>query len=303
MKLSKRFPLNAMLVFEAVARHGSFTRAGEELGMTQTAVSYQIKLLEENIGEPLFLRQPRQIELTDIACRMLPNVTRGFELLTEAVDAARQNVSDTLDIHSSPTFGSHWLSRRLGGFQLQHPGMAVRLLRVSKFTDFSRDRADVAIRWGFGPWEGLDCHLLGQLIYAPMVSPAYLDRVGGISSPEDLQGLTMIGARDDCWRHWFAAAGVANPDLSSQTSFDYREQDLCANAAISGQGVAILDRLYFYDELQAGRLIEPFDTYCSEGHGIWLIYPKNRRNQPKVRAFREWILEAVRNDIARTAPD
>ena len=129
MKLSKQFPLNALRVFEAAARHLSFTRAGEELGMTQTAVSYQIKLLEENIGEPLFRRLPRQIALTETAERMLPKVSEGFGLLADAVAGARQSGNEVLEIHSAPTFASQWLARHLGSFQLQHPHIAVRLLR------------------------------------------------------------------------------------------------------------------------------------------------------------------------------
>ncbi|HCL67229.1 MAG TPA: LysR family transcriptional regulator, partial [Rhizobium sp.] len=148
MKLSRQFPLNALRVFEAAARHRSFTKAGEELGMTQTAVSYQVKLLEENIGEPLFLRKPRQIVLTETAERMLPKVTDAFAVLREAVANARQSADEVLEIHSVPTFASHWLARHLGTFQLQYPQIAVRLLRGTNMTDFNREPADVAIRVG-----------------------------------------------------------------------------------------------------------------------------------------------------------
>src|SRR5690606_32282488 len=121
MTTSKQYPLNALKVFEAAARHLSFTRAGEELGMTQAAVSYQVKLLEDNIGEPLFLRKPRQIALTETAERMLPKVTDAFAVLREAIATARQDADEILEIHSTPTFASHWLARHLGAFQLAHP--------------------------------------------------------------------------------------------------------------------------------------------------------------------------------------
>ncbi len=302
MKLSKQFPLNAMRVFEAVARHGSFTRAAEELGMTQTAVSYQIKLLEENLGEPLFLRQPRQIVKTDVAERILPNVMQAFDLLNEAASLARQASNETLTIRSAPTFGSHWLSKHLGAFQLQHPSIAVRLTRGSVLTDFRSDAADVAIRWGDGPWPGLECHLLGRFIYAPMLSPELAERLGHNPKPEDLLSIPIIGSSDQCWVEWFAEADVANPDLSRHRAHEYVEQDLCAHAALAGSGVAILDRIYFYDEIQAGRLVEPFDIYCSKGRGVWLVHPPGRRNVPKVKAFREWLLKNVSDDVARTSP-
>lgn len=302
MKLSRKVPLNALRVFEAVARHGGFSRAAEELGMTQTAVSYQIKLLEEHIGEQLFLRQPRRIVNTETAERMLPSVSKGFEHLGDAMLAAVQPSSQTLEIHSSPTFASHWLARNLGSFQLAWPGTAVRLLRVSKITDFNRDPADISIRWGVGPWPEHECHLLGRFSYAPMLSPALAASAGGITEPRHLLRLPIIGAQQDSWQTWFASAGVEPPDLSVHKRHNYIEQDLCANAALAGQGVAILNHIYFAEELASGRLIAPFNHHCSDDIGIWLVHPASRRNNPKIKAFREWILAAVSADMQRTEP-
>ena len=302
MKLSRKVPLNALRVFEAVARHRGFSRAAEELGMTQTAVSYQIKLLEEHVGEQLFLRQPRQIVNTETAERMLPPVAKAFELLNEAVASARQVSNQTLEIHSSPTFASHWLARNLGGFQLAHPHIAVRLLRVSKITDFNRDPADISIRWGVGPWTDNECHLLGRFTYAPMLSPALLESAGGITEPRHLLRLPIIGAQQSSWRRWFATAGLEAPDLSVHKRHNYVEQDLCGNAALAGQGVAILNHVFYAEDLASGRLVAPFNHYCNDEIGIWLLYPHSRRNNPKIRAFREWILAAVADDMKRTEP-
>lgn len=302
MKLSRKVPLNALRVFEAVARHGGFSRAAEELGMTQTAVSYQIKLLEEHIGEQLFLRQPRRIVNTETAERMLPSISKGFEHLGDAMLAAVQPSSQTLEIHSSPTFASHWLARNLGSFQLAWPGTAVRLLRVSKITDFNRDPADISIRWGVGPWPEHECHLLGRFSFAPMLSPALAASAGGITEPRHLLRLPIIGAQQDSWQTWFASAGLEPPDLSVHKRHNYIEQDLCANAALAGQGVAILNHIYFAEELASGRLIAPFNHHCSDDIGIWLVHPTSRRNNPKIKAFREWILAAVSADMQRTEP-
>lgn len=302
MKLSRKVPLNALRVFEAVARHGGFSRAAEELGMTQTAVSYQIRLLEDHIGEQLFLRQPRQIVNTDAANRMLPNVGKALELMNEAMLAGAQAANQTLEIHSSPTFASHWLARNLGGFQLAWPALAVRLLRVSKITDFNRDPADISIRWGVGPWPEHECHLLGRFSYAPMLSPALAAGASGISEPRHLLRLPIIGAQQESWQTWFASAGLEPPDLSVHKRHNYIEQDLCANAALAGQGVALLNHIYFAEELASGRLVAPFNHHCSDDIGIWLVYPESRRNTPKIRAFREWILAAVAADMQRTEP-
>lgn len=302
MKLSRKFPLNALRVFEAVARHASFSRAAEELGMTQTAVSYQIRLLEDNLGEQLFLRQPRQIVNTGAAERMLPNVGKAFELLNEAMLSARQVSNETLEIHSSPTFASHWLARNLGNFQLDYPAIAVRLLRAIKITDFNRDPADVSIRWGVGPWPEHECHLLGRFSYAPMLSPALAESIGGVATPEDLLRLPIIGAQQESWHNWFATAGLATPDLSGHKRHNYVEQDLCGNAALAGHGVAILNHVYYAEELATGRLVAPFNHHCTDDIGIWLVHPASRRNNPKIKAFREWIVNAVSSDMTRTEP-
>ena len=302
MKLSRKVPLNALRVFEAVARHRGFSRAAEELGMTQTAVSYQIKLLEEHVGEQLFLRQPRQIVNTETAERMLPPVVKAFELLNEAMVSARQASNETLEIHSSPTFASHWLARNLGGFQLAHPGIAVRLLRASKITNFNSDPADISVRWGVGPWPDHDCHLLGRFSYAPMLSPVLAESIGGVEQPADLLKLPIIGARQDSWLKWFAAMGEPAPDLSGHKRHDFLEQDLCGNAALAGQGVAILNHVYYAEELASGRLVAPFNQHCTDDIGIWLVHPKSRRNTPKIKVFREWIIQAVADDMQRTEP-
>jgi len=208
MKMSKQFPLNALRVFEAVARLGSFTRAGEELGMTQTAVSYQVKLIEENVGEPLFLRRPRQIALTDVGQRLAPRVTEAFEMLQEAVSSARGDIDSTLLISSTPTFASQWLARNIGSFQLAHPTIAVRLDTNDNLVDFAKESTDLAIRSGAGVWPGLDTHPLMRVEFSPMLSPALAETVGGIHEPRDLLKLRIIDAGDPWWRLWFAAAGV-----------------------------------------------------------------------------------------------
>jgi LysR family glycine cleavage system transcriptional activator len=216
--------------------------------------------------------------------------------------AAARASGETLEIHSSPTFASHWLARNLGSFQLAWPGIAVRLLRVSKITDFNRDPADISIRWGVGPWPEHECHLLGRFSFAPMLSPALAASAGGITEPRHLLRLPIIGAQQDSWQTWFASAGLEPPDLSVHKRHNYIEQDLCANAALAGQGVAILNHIYFAEELASGRLIAPFNHHCSDDIGIWLVHPASRRNNPKIKAFREWILSAVAADMQRTEP-
>jgi LysR family transcriptional regulator, glycine cleavage system transcriptional activator len=290
MKLSKQFPLNALRVFEAVARHGSFTRAGAELGMTQTAVSYQIKLLEENIGEPLFLRRPRQIRLTDVGEQLAPKVTEAFEMLNEAVASVRETTEEILTIHSTGTFAQQWLSRHLGSFQLAHPNIAVRLKTAGTIVDFNREPADLAVRWGTGNWPGLFSKKIMVLDFSPMLSPRLAAEVGGIREPSDLLKLPVISAGDHWWPIWFKAAGIENPGLEKFPRNELELQVMDANIAIAGQGVAILNPGHFTEDVAAGRLYQPFDIMCNDGRDYWLAYPENRKNVPKIKAFRTWIV-------------
>ncbi|CAN7402186.1 LysR substrate-binding domain-containing protein [Pararhizobium sp. LjRoot238] len=289
MKMSKQFALNALRVFEAAARLGSFTRAGEELGMTQTAVSYQIKLIEENVGEPLFLRRPRQIVLTEVGQRLAPRVTEAFQMLQDAVLSARGNANSALLINSTATFASQWLARNIGTFQLAHPNIAVRLTTSEKLIDFATEAADLAIRSGDGVWPGLDSHPLMRIEFTPMLSPALAETIGGVHEPRDLLKLRIIDAADPWWRIWLEAAGVSEPDLEGRPLSRLGAQSFEARAAIAGQGVAILTPDFYADDIALGRLYQPFDLRCSDGHDYWLAYPHARRNTPKIKAFREWI--------------
>ncbi|MGO4563878.1 LysR substrate-binding domain-containing protein [Rhizobium sp. 2YAF20] len=290
VKLSKQFPLNALRVFDAVARHGSFTRAGTELGMTQTAVSYQIKLLEENIGEPLFLRRPRQITLTDAGEKLAPKVAEAFEMLNEAVASARQATEEILTIHSTGTFAQQWLSRHLGSFQLKHPNIAVRLKTAGIIVDFHREPADLAVRWGKGDWPGLFSQKIMELDFSPMLSPRLAKKAGGIREPADLLKLPIISAGDHWWPIWFSAAGIEDPGLAKFPRNELELQVMDANIAIAGDGVAILNPGHFKEDVAAGRLYQPFDIMCNDGRDYWLVYPENRKNVPKIKAFRTWIV-------------
>lgn len=293
MKLSLTVPLNGMRVFEAAARHLSFTRAGEELGLTQTAVSYQIRLLEETLGEPLFLRRPRQVALTEAGERLAPKITEAFALIQDALADMKGATQTTLTIHSTATFAQHWLSRHIGDFQLRHPGIAVRLETSQSMIDFSQTEADIAIRVGKGDWPGLRCHHLMKVDFTPMLSPKLADSIGGVSQPADLLKLRLIDPSDPWWTIWLTAAGVDAADLESRPRSRLGAQAFEAQAAVAGQGVGILTPAFYADEVAMGHLIQPFELICNHERGYWLAYPENRRNLPKIKAFQAWILEKL----------
>ena len=289
MKLSRQFPLNALRVFEAAARLKSFTKAGDELGMTQTAVSYQIKLLEDTIGQPLFLRRPRQVVLTEIGERLAPKVGDAFEMLAEAMASVRDQSEGTLTIHTTATFGSHWLAHHIGTFQLENAGIAVRLETSQDVIDFSRTEGDVAIRSGKGDWPGLKSHFLMRSHFTPMLSPALAETIGGVKEPADLLKLRIIDPEDVWWPVWFKAAGLPDADLKGRPSSQFGAQYFHAAAAIAGQGVAILKPEFYADDVALGRLYQPFELLANDGSDYWLVYPEARRNAPKIRAFRDFM--------------
>ncbi len=300
MKLSRQFPVNSLRVFEAAAKLGSFSKAAEELGMTQTAVSYQIKLLEGYVGEALFIRQPRQTILTETGARMLPKVMEGFGCLAEAVQIARRSNSESLEVNAIPTVASHWLARHLGSFQLAHPEFSVRLQRVALMTDFRTSSADLSIEWILGERPDLSIVELRAPVFSPLLSPELAARFGGLKEPSDLLKLPLVSPRDPLWPGWFAAAGVTAPDIlggGSGSGGDYESQDLEVNAALAHQGVALVSPFFFRDELASGRLIQPFRIAIRAPYTFALVCPHARRNAGKIKTFRNWLTTTLNADM------
>jgi LysR family glycine cleavage system transcriptional activator len=284
-------PLSSLRVFEAAARHLNFTRAAEELGMTQAAVSYQIKLLEERIGAPLFLRQPKQLALTFTGQRLAPGVIEAFDIMRAAVIASRERARTLLSITSVQTFAANWLVHRLGGFQLRYPDIAVKLDINHALVDFAREPFDVGFRSGLGRWPGLDAHMIVRADFTPMLAPSLAEKV---REPSDLLKLTLLDPDDPWWTTWFAAAGLRERPAATGPDLKLDSQSLVGSAAMGGAGVAVLTPAFFANELSRGQLVQPFPLVCTRGYGYYLVYPHTRRNSPHIHAFRDWILSEVR---------
>jgi LysR family glycine cleavage system transcriptional activator len=295
-------PLSAIRAFEAAARHQSFTRAAEELGMTQAAVSYQIRLLEDRVGGPLFVRGPRGVVLSETGRRVAPAVTDAFAQLRSAFAALGEADEGVLAISALATFATNWLVPRIGAFQLAHPKLAVKLEASNTLVDFARAEVDVGIRSGNGKWPGLAAHALFGADFTPMLSPRLLEQAGRLESPADLLRLPLIDPTDQWWIEWFETAGVSAPDLSNRVELRVENQQLAGRAALAGQGVAILMPAFFAEELASGLLVQPFPIMrrSPEVH-YWVVYLEARRRSPKIRAFRDWILEAVGRESGAAA--
>ena len=290
-------PLAAVRVFEAAARHGNFTRAAEELGMTQAAVSYQVKLLEARLGIALFRRDKRKVVLSEAGAQAASQVSRGFDAIEQAFSRLRAEDERLLVISAPNTFANAWLAWRLGSFQMTHPDMAVRVDTSDALADLEGGAVDCAIRSGQGHWPGLASERLLPIDFTPMVSPAFLHRHGPVR-PADLLDLPRLSPEDDWWAIWLREAGVALPEAPPRGGVRLDSQAHEGRAAIAGQGVAILTPFFWRTELAEGRLVRPFEVVATRGDAYWLVVAEARRNVPKIKRFREWL----RAEIGRERP-
>lgn len=290
-------PLAALRVFESVARQLSFTAAARDLGMTQAGVSYQIRLLEERLGGPLFLRKPRGIELTALGARLAGPTREAFELLRTAY--APQAHADSLSISTLPTLAGNWLSQRLGQFQTDNPTLSVRMEASDHLVDFAREDFDVAIRLGDGDWPGLTAQKLFTVDFTPMLSPSLIQRHGPLTDPAQILPLPWIDASEPSWNVWLAAAGVSRTcSCPPRPGVLLGTQIHEARMAMAGNGVALLTPRFFRFELATGALVQPFPITATDGKAYWLVHPPARRNRPAIRAFRRFLLAEAALDEA-----
>lgn len=286
-------PLSAVRVFEAASRHENFSRAAEELAMTQAGVSYQMKLLEERLGAPLFIRKGRSMILTDLGRRIAPRVTDAFKALGDAFAIARAESDSILGITAPRTLATNWLAGRLGEFHIAHPDLAVRLDATDQMVDLDSSEFDVAIRGLPAPAPGLVSHFLMRMPVTPLVNPSFLAS-HPLETLADLRSTVRLSPDDDWWDLWFESQEVGDGGGAGPTGIRFESQVLDGHAAIAGHGVAILSPPMFQPAIDAGLLVQPFPHVATYGNAFWLVYPEHKRNMAKVRALRDWLLDAVR---------
>ncbi|HEV2817777.1 MAG TPA: LysR substrate-binding domain-containing protein [Allosphingosinicella sp.] len=291
-------PLSAVRVFEAAARRQNFTQAAAELGMTQAAVSYQIRLLEERLGIPLFARVKGRVSLTEAGRRIAPLVATAFATLEDAFSGLVADDQALLSVSTAQTLATAWLAPRLGAFQIRHPDLAVRLSSDNRLVDFSTGEFHAAIRVGRGDWPGLKCHFLFRLNFSPICSAEFAGR-HRLERPEQLLEVPRLSPADDWWRDWLAEAGVEVGSKGRDPGLVLDNQVMEANAAFAGAGIAMMTPMFWRGELASGRLVQPFPRIHVTDRSHWLVYPEGRRNQPKIAAFRDWILAEAEAEKAR----
>ena len=289
-------PLAAIRAFEAAARTENFTAAAAELGMTQAAVSYQVKSLEERLGAPLFIREKGRARLTPLGARLLPALSGAFDAIEAAFASHREEDESLLTITTTHTFANTWLAWRLGAFQMEHTDLAVRMTTSNEVCDLRAGDADVAIRAGGGGWEGLEHHHLFDSAFTPMASPEC------ISETRDMPDQNLINPGDDWWQQWFSDNGVpADEAILKRPGIRLENQANEGHASMAGQGFALLTPLLWKGDVAAGRLTVPFpDRISARNWSYWLVYPSDRRLTAKVKRFKEWLLPEIKRSLEDT---
>ena len=269
--------------------------------MTPAAVSHQIKSLEEKLGTLLFHRLTRSLRLTEAGRQALPALTEGFTRLNDAVDQMRSySEGGLLTISVSPSFGTMWLVPKLDRFRAMHPNIEIRLDGTDRLVDISRDETDVAVRYGLGNYEGVQVDFLFHQRNTPVCSPALLAGEFPLRTPQDLCNHTLLHVdwkdADASWHMWLLAAGVENTNPAKGPHFN--QEAMAVQAALDGQGVALIGDRLIADHLRAGSLVCPFAPYVSTplNFAYHLISPKNYTVRPKVSAFRDWLLAETQFD-------
>ncbi|WP_338424282.1 LysR substrate-binding domain-containing protein [Sphingopyxis kveilinensis] len=288
-------PLAAIRTFEAAGRLQNFSRAAEELGLTQAAVSYQIRQLEDRLGRALFVREKGRVRLSETGQRLLPAMSNAFAMMTDAFAALGSDEADVLTINAATSFGGTWLSARIGSFQLLYPELAVRMSMSNDLIDFDASNVDVAIRMGRGEWPGLRADFLMRQHLAPLASPAFI-AAHEIREPADLLGVQRLAPNDSWWTDWFATAGVDTPPVPSQRGIELDSQLQEASAVQAGYGVAMMSPLFWQTELASGRMVQPFDTIHISDRALWLVHRENRVGVRKIERFREWLHAELAKD-------
>lgn len=291
-------PLHALACFEAAGRHANFTRAAKELGVTQAAVSKQMKILEAQLNIRLFLRGNRAVVLTEAGRRFFDGVSSGMKTIGEAVDEiSRANEPAELVITTTVAMASLWIMPHIANFHAAHPEISIKLVASDSMLDFTEDRVDVAIRYGNGDWPHLDSTFLFSVRYFPVCSPVYLARFP-MQSAGDLTKARLLhlegpAARYQEWEWWFASNGIEVAKLDPELSFN--NYPLLVQAALAGQGVLLAWGNVIDDLIDSGALVRIISGYTPANQSYYLVTSKRRALRKEASIFKQWLMSQTVN--------
>ncbi len=292
-------PLNALKAFEAAARHESFTRAAEELCVTQGAVSHQVKALEAELGIKLFNRERQRLLITGAGREYLGVVRDALDRIAVGTDRLVQRQSSgVLTVSTSPDFAAKWLVHRLGRFAEAHPDIDLRISATMHHVDFAREEVDLVVRHGDGNWAGLDVvRMCSEQLFA-VCSPKLFSARHRPSKPSDVLKFPLLHLDDrKDWSKWLEAAGVAAAEPTHGPVLN--RASMVIDAAVDGQGVALARTTLAAWDLINGRLVRPFELVLRLSKSYWVVCPKATSALPKITTFRAWLLAEAAEDARR----
>lgn len=293
-------PLSELRAFDAAARHLSFTKAADELGVTPTAISHQIRLLEQYCGQALFRRRPRPLALTETGRRLFSVVRDGLDSFSSAFAAVRVEIDQRpLKVSATNAFASRWLVPRLVDWSRSHPGYALEIIGTDDVLDLWSGEVDVSIRYAHRPPAGLVVHELFRDRFFPICSPSMLSDVQPILRPSDLLRHKLIHCiwpawnhEAPTWRRWSLMAQGFDPDFPEMRetgSMNFREELHAIEAVIAGQGISILSDIVVARELESGLLVKALDL-AIPGLGFYLVHIPGHPRQAVIDAYRSWMM-------------
>ena len=288
-------PLTALRAFDAAARHMSFAKAADELNVTPAALSFQIKSLEEHLGQLLFRRLNRAVELTEAGRTLAPGAAEGFATLQSAWAATRRlQDNTTLTITAGPALTAKWLAPRLYEFARAHPEIDLRFSATLRSMDLERDDVDVAIRFGYGQDDGLYSVPVRKEWLTPVMTPELAEQ---FTTPQSLKDAPLI--HDDSigflkpavdWPAWFRAVGV---NFVPEHGAHFSNADHAIDAAVAGLGVALGRRPMIIKDVLEGRLVAPFKTAIETNARFRFLCLPGAEDRPQIKAFRDWFLAEI----------
>lgn len=289
-QIPRKLPLTALRTFEVAARRLSFKDAAEELCVSATTVSNQIRELERDWGCKLFIRKTRAVVLTDEGRSLSGVLTKAFNDIRAEIETRGQSTRKTVTLAVGPIFGTRWLVPRLGQLRRDLPNIDLIVHDSPRITDAVMMATHLAVDWGNGNWSGLDSRHLLDITYAPVLSPALIAERGQLTRPEDLAGYPIVHQRDHSeWTAWCARAGC--PDLPLKEEITITDTNAVMQAALDGQGVSLGIFPFLEADLEAGRLIKPFDIELKPTRSFFLLSKAGSERTGEVAAVMRWLLD------------
>jgi LysR family transcriptional regulator, glycine cleavage system transcriptional activator len=300
----RNLPLNALRSFDAAARHLSFAAAAAELGVTAAAVSVQVRRLEEWVGAPLFVRGHRSIALSLTGQTLAPRLKALFVEMEHLLSEVANFDVTSLQISAMPSFASKWVAPRLASFISRYPQIQVRIVGADRRVDFDRDGVDIGLRYGDGDYGELHSELIAPAVASPVCSPELARACAGDPARIDSALLlhdesSLVAPGLPTWSAWFAQAGV--PRLVDGGGALFSNSHMALAAAVAGQGFALGLAPLVDEDLAAGRLVRPFALEIASAFSFWFVCRRDRLQEPKIAAFRAWVLEQCGRVHARRA--